>query len=158
MAIGASGPAPGSITVLPTVKTRKKVPINSTKYFLITKASGTDGLKRAGCSAAEGICSPDAVASGKDFCRAIPVDQLEPDCCPSLIKMRPPMQPAPRQIVQYVGHVTTNQMGLYAVRLGYVCRARDDNRVGRNPTCAPRIKHRRAVGRVVQGMHSNSAS
>jgi hypothetical protein len=35
MAIGASGPAPGSITVLPTVKTRKKVPINSTKYSLI---------------------------------------------------------------------------------------------------------------------------
>jgi hypothetical protein len=36
--MGARGPAPGSITVLPTVKTRKKVPINSTKYFLIQAA------------------------------------------------------------------------------------------------------------------------
>jgi len=35
MAIGASGPAPGEITVAPTVKTRKKVPMNSTRYFFI---------------------------------------------------------------------------------------------------------------------------
>src|SRR5580658_6491706 len=35
IAIGASGPALGGITVLPTVKTRKKVPMNSTRHFFI---------------------------------------------------------------------------------------------------------------------------
>src|SRR5580704_17754883 len=35
MASGASAPAPGAITVLPTVKTRKNVPMNSTRYVFI---------------------------------------------------------------------------------------------------------------------------
>src|SRR5271157_1807853 len=35
IAIGARGPAPGEMTVHPTVKTRKKVPMNSTRYFFI---------------------------------------------------------------------------------------------------------------------------
>ena len=32
---GRGLPAPGGMTVLPTVKTRKKVPMNSTRYFFI---------------------------------------------------------------------------------------------------------------------------
>src|ERR1700741_2364647 len=35
MAMGASGPAPLSITVQPMVRTRKKVPISSTRYLFI---------------------------------------------------------------------------------------------------------------------------
>jgi hypothetical protein len=35
IASGASALAPGSSTVNPTVATRKNVPINSTKYFII---------------------------------------------------------------------------------------------------------------------------
>src|ERR1035437_6635976 len=37
MASGASAPAPGSMTVMPTVRTRKNVPMNSTRYFFISK-------------------------------------------------------------------------------------------------------------------------
>jgi hypothetical protein len=40
MATGAMAPAPGSLTAaIPTVNTRKKVPINSTMYFFIYIAS-----------------------------------------------------------------------------------------------------------------------
>src|SRR5271157_3650505 len=35
IATGASGPAPGAMDVAPTVKTRKNVPMNSTRYFFI---------------------------------------------------------------------------------------------------------------------------
>jgi hypothetical protein len=35
MAMGARAPAPGAMTLLPTVKTRKNVPMNSTIYFYI---------------------------------------------------------------------------------------------------------------------------
>ena len=35
MARGASGPAPGAMTVQPMVKIRKKVPMNSTRYFFM---------------------------------------------------------------------------------------------------------------------------
>src|SRR5690348_11430362 len=35
MASGASAPAPGSMTVIPTVMTRKNAPMNSTRYFFI---------------------------------------------------------------------------------------------------------------------------
>src|SRR5208282_6914253 len=35
IARGARPPAPGDMTVLPTVKTRKNVPMNSTRYFFI---------------------------------------------------------------------------------------------------------------------------
>src|SRR5215510_6075657 len=40
MASGANGPAPFSMTVQPIVRTRKKVPMNSTKYLFI------EGLQR----------------------------------------------------------------------------------------------------------------
>src|SRR5664279_4156146 len=36
MASGARLPAPGSMTVMPTVKTKKNVPMNSTRYFFIS--------------------------------------------------------------------------------------------------------------------------
>src|SRR5438094_6263931 len=35
IAIGARLPAPGSITHIPTVRTRKNVPMNSVRYFFI---------------------------------------------------------------------------------------------------------------------------
>src|SRR2546428_2923924 len=35
MAIGARLPAPGSMTHIPTVRTRKNVPMNSVRYFFI---------------------------------------------------------------------------------------------------------------------------
>src|SRR5271165_1800769 len=35
MAIGANGPAPFSITVQPIVRTKKKVPMSSTRYLFI---------------------------------------------------------------------------------------------------------------------------
>ena len=35
MAIGANAPAPGARTVLPMVKTRKNVPMSSTRYFFM---------------------------------------------------------------------------------------------------------------------------
>src|SRR5882724_2226907 len=35
MATGARFPAPGSITAMPMARTRKKVPMNSTRYFFI---------------------------------------------------------------------------------------------------------------------------
>src|SRR5580698_2807970 len=42
IAIGASGPAPGATTVQPTVKTRKNVPMNSTRYFFIFLGLGCE--------------------------------------------------------------------------------------------------------------------
>src|SRR5258708_34172896 len=36
IASGASGPAPWPMTVHPTVRTRKKVPMNSVRYFCMT--------------------------------------------------------------------------------------------------------------------------
>ena len=39
MATGARIPAPGGMTVQPTVKTRKKVPMNSTRYFFMVGGS-----------------------------------------------------------------------------------------------------------------------
>ena len=53
IAIGAKAPAPGEMTVPPTVKTRKNVPMNSTMYFFM--GSGRDGCEwnawRGACKA-----------------------------------------------------------------------------------------------------------
>src|ERR1035437_1231822 len=76
MASGARSPAaPGSMTVMPTVSTRKNVPMNSTRYFFISAISIVEQLavsifscRQNGRPSFQDLQLGEGLISGREFC------------------------------------------------------------------------------------------
>src|ERR1035438_4938643 len=75
MASGARLPAPGSMTVMPTVSTKKNVPMNSTRYFFISGISIVEwrtvsifSCRQNGRVSFQNLQFGEGLISGREFC------------------------------------------------------------------------------------------